>query len=67
MLKQKALQAVTKAKPTLIKVWNHLKENPSDAILGVMAITMLGIDDSLDQIEELEEIQTIIDVNNYRG
>ena len=67
MLKQKALQAVTKARPLVIKVCNHLKENPSDAILGIMAITMLGIDDSLDQIEEMEELQTIIDVNNYRG
>ena len=67
MFKQTALQAVTKAKPTLIKVWNHLKENPSDAILGVMAVTMLGIDDSLDQIEEMEVLQSIIDVNNYRG
>ena len=53
--------------PRVAKAINYAKENPADIILGIMAVTMLEIDDSLDHIEEMEEVQTIIDINNYRG
>ena len=56
-----------KSNPQVSAALTYAKENPADIILGVMAVTMIGIDDSLDNIEEMEEIQTIIDVNNYRG
>ena len=45
----------------------YAKENPADVLLGVVTLLLLDIDDSLDDIEELESVQTYIDVQGYRG
>ena len=50
------------AKPTAKRAWNYAKENPAEIILGVIA---LDIASSLDNIEQLEEVQTHIDVSDY--
>lgn len=46
---------------------NYVKDNPGDIILLAVGILMLDIDDSLDAIEEYEEIQTAIDIYELNG
>ena len=46
---------------------NYVKDNPGDIILLAVGVLMLDIDDSLDAIEEYEEIQTAIDIYELNG
>lgn len=46
---------------------NYVKDNPGDIILLAVGVLMLDIDDSLDAIEEYEEIQTAIDLYELNG
>jgi len=45
----------------------YAKENPADVLLGAVTLLLLDIDDSLDDIEEMESVQTYIDVQGYKG
>jgi hypothetical protein len=57
-----ARDLANQAKPAAQKAWAYAKENPAEIILGVIA---LDIASSLDNIEQLEEVQTHIDVSDY--
>lgn len=46
---------------------NYVKDNPGDIILLAVGIMMLDIDNTLEQIEEHEEIQTAYDVWAYKS
>jgi len=46
---------------------NYVKDNPGEIILLAVGVLMLDIDDSLDAIEEYEEIQTAIDLYELNG
>jgi hypothetical protein len=59
-------------------VWSSLKtgfnntctwamENPGELILFAVGVMMLDIDNTLETIEEYEEIQTAIDVYEFNG
>lgn len=62
--------------PRHTRVWSSLKtgfnntctwamENPGELILFAVGVMMLDIDNTLEQIEEHEEIQTAFDVWQY--
>ena len=57
-----ANKAAEQAKPTAKRAWNYAKENPAEIILGIVA---MDIASSLDNIEELEQVQTYISVDEY--
>lgn len=66
-LKQKLTDPETtaKAKELGTKAWEYAKENPDDIFLGVIAFTLLDIEDSLEDIENASEVSAHVDASTY--
>lgn len=66
-LKQKLAAPETKAKAKELgaKAWDYAKNNPDDIFLGVITLTLLDIEDSLEDIEDASEVSAYVDASAY--
>ncbi len=60
-------QFASKSRDFAKRTLQYINENPGDIILFAVGVMMLDIDNTLETIEEYEEIQTAIDVYEFNG
>ena len=60
-------QFASKSRDFAKRTLQYINDNPGDIILFAVGVMMLDIDNTLETIEEYEEIQTAIDVYEFNG
>ena len=58
-------QFATKSRDFAKRTLQYINENPGELIMFVMGIMLIDIDNTLESIEEHEEIQTAFDLWQY--
>ena len=60
---QQTTAAATKSKNIFTKIYDHIKKNPADALLSIIAVLAIDANVALDDIEDLNEVQAAADLD----